>query len=342
MNGSYSVRMNVLHKSLLLLICSPVLLLLPGCLPQRVLIDLNPNPTSLEKAVMEEGAAFSSQVALIGVEGVISESSAEGGLGGLGSSGLSLVDRVTLRLKEAESDKRVKAVVLRINSPGGTVSASETLYEELLRFRASSGKPIVVSMGALATSGGYYAALAGDEILAQRSTITGSIGVLMQTFNVSGGMTMIGVEGRAVTSANNKDIANPFEPPLDEHYEILQEIVDTFYIAFTERVQERRGEHLVADHARYLDGRIVAGEEALNAGLIDALGGVRDAFDRAQELAGISDASLIIWHSPGRRPASIYGGASTSIQPRSGVQGVLDNLPDAKPYYIWRPGALSR
>ncbi|MFM9956804.1 MAG: signal peptide peptidase SppA [Phycisphaerales bacterium] len=296
-----------------------------GCLPTKLTIDLAPQPERLgETDVIRDKAlgTFSPKVALIDIEGPIGFGEAPAGLlGGAGNS----VDRLVANLERAEKDDRVRAIVLRVNSPGGTVAASETMYRELRRFREKTGKPIIVSMGEVAASGGYFIALAADHLIAQESTITGSIGVIFQTFNFSRGMGMIGVEGRAVTSAKNKDVANPFAPPRDEHYAILQAMVDDFYASFRGLVSERRP--ALASSARLdemTDGRVVTGKAALAAGLIDELGGVREAFDKAKSLAGVEKARLVKYHASGARPMSPYAAASGVPAPSMGTRVDVD------------------
>ncbi|MEM1167405.1 MAG: signal peptide peptidase SppA [Planctomycetota bacterium] len=278
--------------------------LLAGCLPSRVVIDLAPRDGELtETAVIsDDGAnALSPKVALIAVEGVLSENPAPAGLI---QTRTNPVDRLVTQLERADADDRVKAVVLRIDSPGGTVSASETLYNELARFRARTNKPIVVSMGGVAASGGYYIALAGDELVAQESTITGSIGVLIQTFNVAEGLRQIGIVAPAVTSGPNKDVANPLEPLRDEQYAVLEDLVDEFYDAFTANVREHRPD--VTDWSLATDGRVVTGPRALELGLVDSIGGIREAFTRAKTLADLDRAHLVRYHDAGTTVNSAY------------------------------------
>jgi protease-4 len=273
-------------------------------LPSRLVIDLAPPDGELdETAVLEDGRSRGDKVALITIEGFISSTPSESLLL---AGAQNPVDGLLARLDKAADDPRVRAVVLRVNSPGGTVAASETMYEEIAHFRGRTGKPVVVSMGEVATSGGYYVALAGDEIMAQPATVTGSIGVLIQTFNVATGLSRIGVDARAVVSGENKALASPVEPPDPEHFAILQQMVDEFYAAFRSRVVERRPGLDASRLDELTDGRVVTGATALDAGLIDGLGGVRDAFERAKAMAGIDAAALVTYHPMGVRPNTPY------------------------------------
>lgn len=314
---------------------------LPACGRAAITFTLNPQPSHLEETsvIPPEGVVGTNRtgarVALIDVRGVILDSPQRGFL----SPAINPVDELVARLEKAEHDPGVRAVVLRINSPGGGVAATETMYREVVRFRETTGKPVVVSMGEVAASGGYYLALAGDAIYAQESTITGSIGVIMPTINVSQGLASIGIVSRSITSGPNKDMANPLEPMRDGQYELLQEMVDEFYASFRERVLERRRavletranapaalwmaadpdairssrEYLLAHTDELTDGRIMTGLAAQRAGLVDSLGGVRDAFAQACKLAEIDakNARLIKYFDSNDvyGPRSIYGQA---------------------------------
>lgn len=328
--------------------------LLGGCIPSRVVIDLSGADGRLEATKVmadPDATGFSSKVALIDISGVIAETP----MPGLFQSRANSVDSLVARLQMAEEDDAVKAVVLRINSPGGTVGASETMHREIEAFRERTGKPVVVSMAEIATSGGYYVALASDWIIAQPSSVTGSIGVLMQTFNFSRGMEMIGIEGRALTSRPNKDLANPFEAPEEAHFAILQGIVDEFYTRFRGQVQMKRWSKIESRGFSFdelTDGRVFTGEQAAMNGLVDGVGTLRDAFAVAKDLADVPSAQLIKYHSEGVRLNSPY--AVADVLPRAGGAGeesgavreinlIQFTLPDGSAagagfYYLWSPG----
>jgi len=320
--------------------------LLSGCLPNRFVIDLaGSDGNLLEKTVLTDaGANTGSKVALINVDGLISHTAG----GGLIASRTNAVDELVARLSRAEQDPSVRAIIIRINSPGGTVAASETMYHELRGFRERTGKPVIISMAEIAASGGYYIALAGDHIMAQPSTITGSIGVIIQTVNFSKGMAKIGIEARSVTSAGNKDLANPFEPMEEAHYTILMSTVTDFYDSFRTLVRDRRPEIRDDEMAMLTDGRIFTGRQALSHHLIDSNGDVRDAFAEARRRAGLERARLVTYHQVGRVPTSAYASA-VAPEPASGSASQINllqlNLPDTlRPsagfYYLWWPGAL--
>lgn len=323
-----------------------------ACLPSRVTIDLAPGDGSLEQRVVmsddgspgRDGTA-GPLIALIDVRGVLSHLPT----GALIAGRQNAVDALVARLYEVEKDPRVVAVVLRINSPGGTVAASETMYEEVRAFRERTGKPVVISMAEVAASGGYYLALAGDEIIAQEASITGSIGVLVQTFNVSEGLKRIGIVGRSVTSDERKALASPFEPMDEADYAILQGMVDDFYSAFTRRVALHRPGIAPSDMPIATDGRVFTGGQARELGLVDQLGGLREAFIHAKQLAEVDHASLIKFVSQGEHVNTAYalGGTPRTGEGNGSVQVNLMQLNmntagDGSAaglgfYYLWTP-----
>lgn len=216
------------------------------------------------------------KVALITVEGVILDSK-----------------EVIDQLEKHRMNPTVKAVVLRINSPGGGVSPSQEIYEELLKTRQVSKKPVVASMGSLAASGGYYIASAADVIVANPGSITGSIGVLIQVPNISGLLQKIGVKSVVVKSGEHKDLASPTREMTDAERQLLQRLLDDVHdqfidvVAKTRKLDRKKVETLA-------DGRIFSGREAQSLGLVDQLGDLQDAIDRAASLAGIPGKPTVI------------------------------------------------
>lgn len=329
---------------------------LAGCLPTKLVIDLDaPDGRLDETAVLSDGSLYDDalpKIAVIDVKGLITHASPPG----LFASRSNPVDSIVSRLTKAEEDPKVKAIILRVNSPGGTVAASETLYREIEAFKQRSGKPVVASFAEVAASGGYYLSLAADRIVAQPTSITGSIGVIMQTFNFSKGMSMIGVSAHALTSKENKDLANPFEPPVEGHYAILQGMVDEFYGSFRALVLSRRptlAAKTSDDIETATDGRVFTGKQARELGLVDELGGLREAFTTAKQLADVSIARLMAYHAKGLTPTSPYAATDLPLPAAdhsgsvnsSGVRDinvVQVSLPDSAAtgsgfYYLWTP-----
>lgn len=306
-----------------------------GCIPRSITLQLDADDGPVRQTRVVKGTS-GAEIALIDLEGVI------GSVGAFGS-GIS-TDDLAAKLDAAARDDDIEAVVLRINSPGGSVAGSETLHGLIARFRERTGRPVVVSMGEVAASGGYYIAMAADRVVAQPSTVTGSVGVIMPSINVSDGMSRIGVVSRPVLSSPNKNLASPVDPINDEHYAILQGMIDDFYGQFRSLVLEARPG--IADPDRMLDGRVFTGRQALEAGLVDELGSLMDAFEAAKTLAGEPGASLVKLHRSRSRPLTPYAQAAVGGSVDAGVGGFpwpsIDRPLGAGAYYLWLPpGSLS-
>lgn len=244
-------------------------------------------------------------------------------------------------LTKASKDEKVKALVLRINSPGGTVNASDILYHELKTFKASKKIPIIASMMDVAASGGYYLAMATDEILVHPSTVTGSIGVIMLTVNARGLLEKVGVEANAITSGPRKDMGSPFRTMTTEEKAIFQSVIDSFYQRFLMVVQEGRPQ-LSADQIQKLaDGRIYSGEQAKAAGLVDDIGYLDEAIDRAKKTAGITEARIVTYRRSGEYQNNIYSrvlGGGTGLSGLANMD-LLSLVRGGSPQfmYLWMP-----
>lgn len=226
---------------------------------------------------------FGDGVALIYIDGVIGESSGAS----LVKTGGSYLDQ----LHAAAEDARIKAVILRINSPGGSAAASQELYRAVLDLR-QQGKPVVASLGDTAASGGYYTAAAADYIYANGSTITGSIGVIMQSANLAELYEVLGIDVEVVKSGEFKDMGSASRPLSDAERELLTELIMDAWDQFVEDVSTAR--NLPRDQVEQVaDGRIMTGRQALEAGLVDELGTLKDAEQKALELAGITGTYYI-------------------------------------------------
>ncbi len=215
------------------------------------------------------------RVALVEVEGLIVDA-----------------DRVVRELDDHAEDASIRAVVVRIQSPGGVVGPTQEIYDAVRRVRRK-GKPVVASMGAIAASGGYYLAAAADRIVANPGTLTGSIGVLMQLAEIEGLLKRVGVHFEVVKAGRHKDIGNVGRPMTDEERAILQGLLDDMYEQFVSAVAVGRG----LDREKVLaaaDGRIYSGRRAKELGLVDALGGLDDAVRLAGSLAGIPGKPRLI------------------------------------------------
>lgn len=206
------------------------------------------------------------------------------------------------RFRDAAS---VHAVVIRINSPGGGVAASQEIHRELVRFRNETKKPVVVSMEAVAASGGYYAASAADHIVANPGTITGSIGVILQWVNYGDLLEWAKLRTVTFKSGALKDAGSPTRELTDEERKYFQDLIERLRGQFRRTVEEdRKGKLKPEALERMADGRVVSGDEALELGLVDEIGDFRDAVDRAARLAGLS-LPAEVWHPRPLRPRLI-------------------------------------
>jgi protease IV len=244
-------------------------------------------------------------------------------------------------LTKAAKDEKIKAVVVRINSPGGTVTASDILYHELREFKIKKKIPVIASMMDVAASGGYYLAMAADNILVHPSTVTGSIGVIMLTVNARGLLEKVGVEASAITSGPRKDMGSPFRVMTAEERGIFQSVIDSFYQRFLAVVQEGRP-NLSAEQIRKLaDGRIYSGDQAKAAGLIDEIGYLEDAVELAKKKAGLTEARVVTYGRRGEYQNNMYSrlfGTSTSLTGLANLD-VLSMVRGGTPQfmYLWMP-----
>lgn len=222
------------------------------------------------------------RVAVIHVDGVITGGRGQGGLFGDGGG----TDAIIRQIHAARDDEEVRAVVMRINSPGGSAPASQEVGEELKKLR-SSGKVVVASMGDVAASGGYWIAALCDKIYANPGTITGSIGVYIPYANWEELFKKIGVHGEKIKSGPHKDMLSPERPMSEKERVILQGMVDDLYEQFVAVVSE--GRKMEPGRVKQLaDGRIYTGRQAKSLGLVDEMGTMEDAVNAAAKMGGIS------------------------------------------------------
>jgi protease-4 len=227
-------------------------------------------------------------VAVIFAEGTITSGSAAS----ISATGIT-PRRIQADLKRAAGDPTVKAVVIRVNSPGGSVVASNEIHKMLLDF----GKPVVFSFGETAASGGYYIACAGKWIVANPDTLTGSIGVISEIPNADELLKKIGVQFIVIKSGANKDIGSPFRTMTDEEKKLFQTVIDEAYDGFVKIVAQ--GRNLPEDKVRQIaDGRVYTGRQAQVLGLVDQLGYLDDAVSKAGELGGIAGKPRVVEYTP--------------------------------------------
>lgn len=214
------------------------------------------------------GPLFGPRVAIVELEGLIAET-----------------DDLVRELRQHRDNPSVRAVVIRINSPGGVVGPTQEVYDALLRIR-NAGKPVVASLGAVAASGGYYAAVAADQIYANPGTLTGSIGVIMQMANVDALLKKVGVDFVVVKAGQFKDIGNPARPMTPEERRVVQALLEDVHGQFIDAVAKGRKLDRSAV-VQFADGRVFSGTQALGLKMIDALGGLEDAVNAAAKLANL-------------------------------------------------------
>jgi len=315
--------------------CLGVLLfLLAGCVTVKVPLWEEPGPMK-EKVVSGYGPQ---KILLMDLSGMLWEKPPRSWLG-LGGR-LSLPARVKEELEKASDDDKVRAVVLRLNSPGGTVTAADLIYHELRRFKEKGQRKIVACVVGLAASGGYYVAQAADVIMAQPTSIVGSIGVLALKFNVKELLDKLGVETELVKTGKLKDLWSPFRGATPEEARIMQGIIDDFQQRFVEVVAQGRSLP-PAEVRKYADGRIFTATQALESKLIDRIGYLDEALELAQALAGVEEARVIVYHYPGTYRGTIYSQSLTETWrdwlplPGAGVAPLTAEAPEF--YYLWQP-----
>ena len=224
----------------------------------------------------------------------------------------SIVARVREELKKATQDKQVKGLILRINSPGGTVTASDIIYREIKKYKDETHVPVAASMMEVATSGGYYVALAADAIVAHPTSVTGSIGVIALKFNVKGLMEKIGIEDETIMAGDKKDLFSPFRPITGEEREIAQNMLNDFHQKFMDKVAEGRGGLDREQLHGVADGRVFTADQALEKGLIDEIGYLDDVITLVKKKAGIADAKVVMYHRPYGYKNNIYSRMMTA------------------------------
>ncbi|HXG37466.1 MAG TPA: signal peptide peptidase SppA [Bacteroidota bacterium] len=201
-------------------------------------------------------------------------------------------EEIVRQIKKYRDNKSVKAIVVRVNSPGGGVAASQEIYEEIKKTR-ESGKPVVVSMGEVAASGGYYVSLGANKIVANPGTLTGSIGVVIQYFQVEELMKKIGVEAPTYKSGKYKDIGSPFRRSTEDEKKFFDQLIANVYEQFVDAVvAERKLDRKKV--LQYADGRVFTGKQAVEYGFVDTLGTLEDALALASEMGGIEGKPRVI------------------------------------------------
>ena len=313
-----------------------LLVLLAGSGCSVISIDLSPRVRPLEEETVEGSGP--AKILLLDLSGVLQEDTPSLSLT-TPPPRVPLLARVREELARAEKDDAVKALVVRINSPGGTITASDVLYREIREFKQRRKIPVVAAIMDVGASGGYYAALAADQIFAHPTTITGSIGVIMLTVNAQGLLEKVGVAPLAIKSGPLKDAGSPFRGLTDEERAVFQAVIDDMYGRFVRLVAESR-KIPEARVRSFADGRIYTAEQARALGLVDRIGYLDEAVAAARQAAALDSARVVMYHRPREYRANLY----SASPPAAGADalvgqlaGLLGGSPGARFLYLWWP-----
>ncbi|MGD9043255.1 MAG: signal peptide peptidase SppA [Desulfobacterales bacterium] len=255
----------------------------------------------------------------------------------------SMVQEVVSQLRKAEADPEIKAVLLKIDSPGGSVIASDLIYNEILGFKQRKKAKVVVAMMGVAASGAYYVSLPADFILAHPTTVTGSVGVLFLRPDITALMEKIGVDVNVSKTGKNKDMGSPFRQATAEEQKITQDLIDQLAAQFLNRIAEHR--KIDPKNLKEISSaRIYLAPDALNLGLVDRIGYLNEAVSEAKELADLpKDAKVVVYRRTAYPDDNLYN-TSTSQYEGGGLSIISLNLPGTLAplqtgfYYLWHPG----
>lgn len=318
----------------------PLLLaILSGCGPTSFLITpVSARQALTEEVVLRESFWALQKIALVDVDGVLQNARPTNLLNAGGENPVSLF---TEKLDKAAADRNVRAIVLRINSPGGGVTATDLMYGELKKFRERTGKPVIAAILDLGASGGYYLACGADKIYALPTSVTGSIGVIMVAPEFSGTLAKLGAHVNVIKSGAMKDMGSLFREMNEQDRAVFQGLIDGMYGRFLDVVAQARPQVDAAKLRQLADGRVYLGTEAKANGLIDEVGTLRDAIATAKAAAGLADTKVKVveYGRPLAYQPNIYARGDAPGQ----VNLVNVQLPDwlSSPapqlMYLWAP-----
>lgn len=334
MNGSNSYSESLSFKHLRWVGVLSMMILgigLSGCLS----VQLSPKLGSLkEKTISGEGG---DKVLLVDIKGVISNKKQVSALGAEMNAGL--VDRVRETLKKAEKDNDIKALILRINTPGGTVTSSDIIYHEIKTFKERKKIKVYAVVMDLAASGGYYVAQAADRIIVHPTSLTGSIGVIALKMNLSGLMDKVGVDFEVVKSGDHKDFLSPFRALTQDERQIFQKTIDNLHQRFVSTIEDNRKQLNRDEIKKLADGRIYTSQQALDAKLIDQIAYMDEAEEFIKKDLGLEAMRLVIYHRPGQYKSNIYSSppVSPSINFNLVNLNFMPETPGPNFMYLWMP-----
>jgi protease-4 len=322
-----------------LLLSAAASLSLTGCILYSP-IDLGSlaGPGELVETVLE--GTSGPKLVLVEISGVISEAEERGTLGLTPRP--SVVAETKSVLDRAADDEEVAGLLLRINSPGGSVSASDTLYHEIKAWKEANKKPVFAFLNGISTSGAYYLAMAADRVIAHPAAVTGSIGVIMPGLSIEGLMEKYGVADQTITSGPFKDTGSLFRDMRPDERAQMKSVIDDLYARFTKVIGEGRPA-LDAQKIRSLaDGRVYSADQALAAGLVDQLGYLDDTVSALEQRAGVAESRIISFHRANSVRENVY-----SLGPELSLPALELALRSLRPsslapgfYYLW-PLALT-
>ncbi|MDQ1271527.1 MAG: protease [Planctomycetota bacterium] len=272
------------------------------------------------------------KIAIIPIKGILSNESAEG----LFIEKPSIVDVVKQQLEQAADDTHVKAVLLEVDSPGGGITASDIIYNQIIKFKAVTQKKVVVYMQDIAASGGYYISSAADTIVAHPTTITGSIGVIMPLINVAELINRYGIKDNSIASGNLKEIGSPLKQMTADETAILKGIIDEMYMQFVTVVSTGRKLDIEAVK-KIADGRIYTGKQAFEKGLVDQLGYLEDAINVTKKLAGLTEATIVRYEKH-YGLTDLFGLMSKKLFQNNTIKLDISQFQeqgDTRPVYLW-------
>jgi protease-4 len=323
-----------LHTNKVRLLCAMFLLVIAsGC----TLFNINVTPglgPLKEKTVSGEG---DDKVLLIDIKGAISNKKQVSALGTQTKVGM--VDRVREVLKKAEKDDDVKALILRINTPGGTVTSSDIIYHEIKTFKEKKQIKVYAVVMDLAASGGYYIAQAADQIIVHPTSLTGSIGVIALKVNLSGLMDKVGVDFEVVKSGDHKDFLSPFRSLTTDERIIFQKTIDDLHQRFVSTIEDNRKQLSREEIANLADGRIYTSQQALDSKLIDKIAYMDEAEEFIKKDLGLDQLSFVVYHRSGQYKSNIY--SSSPVPPSINFNYINLNFfpetPGPNFMYLWMP-----
>jgi protease IV len=307
-----------------------------GTMEVKLPMAQDPGPLVPQVVVAAHSGGAVARMALIDVDGLLLNQN----LAGLFAQGENPVAAFREKLEAAAHDPAVRVIVVRINSPGGGVTACDIMAEELRRFRMESGKPVIACLMDVATAGAYYVAIEADWIVAHPTTLTGAIGALFNHYNLQDAMAQLNVVYEPIKSGEHVNMGSVAEPLSEKARQLLEQIVVSYRQRFLDRLVRRRPAIHNEDRLKLADGRVVSAPEALTLGLVDRIGYLHEALAEAKRRVHLSDAEVVMYQRAGSPARSLY-----AVAPNTPLQSEL--IPVSYPgldrsklptfLYLWQP-----